>query len=298
TDLPANWVADRRIELGGIGSAPAADALRDARNWLADRQPPSGYHSVGVPVCVVAMTAAELVALQNDATLRARLSGAEIEQFGRLTQALSSADKHWSARYGLTRHRWRPFGSSGASVRRIAEQMAEDLAASGQGRQRRRHVRLQWYPFDCLLADNPLLRPSYRDVARAGCVVLVDEVSLFHPALREAFQFFNHDQVAIVTISPFDPAHGAVDALLEDAARRRLAGVFDRYAVEYDPQCELAVGNERRLKRWLHSSLPATLQRLQQPRPDRSALGALAAELGEPEPPPKGDYAWGGGMRA
>ena len=85
--------------------------------------------------------------------------------------------------------------------------------------------------------------------------------------------------------------------MLEDATRRRLAGAFDRYAVEFDPQCELAVGNERRFKRWLHCSLPATLSRLQEPQPDRSALGALAAELGEGGLQPKRDYGWGGGGR-
>src|SRR5690606_29189671 len=120
------------------------------------------------------------------------------------------------------------------------------------------------------------------------------------PVLRDAFQnspFFNNDQVAIVTISPMDPARGAIEALLESAARQRLAGAFDRYAVEFDPQCELAVGDERRLKRWLHASLPATLMRLQEPRPDLSALGALAAELGESGKRSKRDYLWVGGVR-
>ncbi|MFT3802061.1 MAG: DUF4062 domain-containing protein [Burkholderiaceae bacterium] len=299
--LPAAWIADRRIELGDTSAwRPAEEALRDARDWLAARQPPPGYRSVGVPVCVVAMTAAELAALRTDPTLLARLSAAEAGQFHDLMQALAAAGPDWSARYGATRHRWRPFDPVGATVRRIAEQMAEDAAVRGQGRQRQRHMRLQWYPFDCLLTDNRRLRPAYREVARAGCVVLLDELSLFHPVLREAFQnspYFNNDQVAIVTVSPFDPVRGALDALLEDAARKRLAGAFDRYAVEYDPQCELAVSDERRLKRWLHSSLPATLLRLQEPRPDRGALGALAAELGEFEPAPKRDYGWGGGMR-
>ncbi len=299
SELPAGWQGDVQVDLGLALPLPA-DALRAAREWLAARQPPAGYRSVGVPICIVAMTMAELAALQSDPALLNRLSVAEGEQFRNLMKALAAGNAGWNTRYRDTRHGWRPFGASGLSMRRLAEQMAENVGIRGQGRQRQRHVRLQWYPFDCLVADNPRLRPVYRAVARAGCVVLVDEVSLFHPVLRETFQnspFFNNDQVAIVTISPFDPARGVLDALLEDAARKRLAGAFDRYAVEYDPQCELAVGDERRLKRWLHASLPATLQRLQEPRPDRGALGALAAELGEPQLPPKRDYGWGGGGR-
>ena len=225
---------------------------------------------------------------------------AEQQQYSALTQALEAEGIAWKARYHEERHRWRPFREDGPSVRRIAEEIAEAVGLRGQVHQRQRHIRLQWYPFDALVTNNPRLRPTYRAMARAGCVVLVDEISLFHPQLREAFQnspFFNNDQVAIVTVSPLDPGRERIEALLEDATRRRLAGTFDRYAVEYDPQCELAVGDERRFKRWLHCSLPATLLRLQEPQPDRGALGALAAELGEPGLAPKRDYGWGGGGR-
>ena len=298
-ELPAHWLADQRFVLAPpelAGEKP----LVAARSWLADRQPRAACRSVGVPVCVVAMTSAELQQLDNDDAILAQLTGTERDQLAALGDALASEGIDWRARYHESRHRWRPFHEDGSSVRVMAEEMAEAVGTRGQIHQRQRHVRLQWYPFDALVTDNPRLRPTYRAIARAGCVVLVDEVSLLHPALREAFQnspFFNNDQVAIVTVSPFDPGREQVEALLESSTRRRLAGAFDRYAVEYDPQCELAVGNERRFKRWLHASLPATLLRLQEPQPDRSALGALAAELGEHGLAPKRDYGWGGGGR-
>ncbi len=297
-EVTARWRADARFALGD--GAPEAAPLAAARAWLAARQPPPGHRSVGVPMCVVATTRAELDALESNPALLARLAPADQAEFQALVDALEADGVDWRGRYGETRHRWRPFGADGSSIRRITEEIAERAGMSGTIRQRQRHIRLQWYPFDALVGDDIRLRPIYRAMARAGCVVLVDEISLFHPALRETFQnspFFNNDQVAIVTVSPFDPGRDRIQALLEEAARRRLAGAFDRFAVEYDPQCELAVGDERRLKRWLHASLPATLARLQAPQPDRSALGALAAELGEPALAPKRDYPWGGGGR-
>ncbi|MCB1896969.1 MAG: DUF4062 domain-containing protein [Rhodocyclaceae bacterium] len=297
--LPDSWRTDECFVLAP--SELAGDQpLQAARRWLAERQPPAASRSVGVPVCIVAMTRTELDQLENDAALLAQLTGAEQQQYEALKQALAVEGIDWKARYHDSRHRWRPFHENGSSVRVIAEEIADAVGRRGQIQQRQRHVRLQWYPFDALVEDNPRLRPTYRTIARAGCVVLVDEISLFHPTLRQAFQnspFFNNDLVAIVTVSPFDPGREEVEALLEDATRRRLAGAFDRYAVEFDPQCELAVGNERRFKRWLHCSLPATLSRLQEPQPDRSALGALAAELGEGGLQPKRDYGWGGGGR-
>lgn len=299
-EVPAEWRGDARFTLPADSDAVEATTLADARAWLAARQPPAGHRSVGVPMCIVAMTAAELGELDSDPALLARLSAADQTQFAALRQALDADAADWRARYGASRHRWRPFAADGSSIRRIAEEIAERVGGVGMIRQRQRHVRLQWYPFDALMSADARLRPIYRAMARAGCIVLVDEISLFHPALRETFQnspFFNNDQIAIVTISPFDPGREQIQTLLEEAARRRLAGAFDRYAVEYDPQCELAVGDERRLKRWLHASLPATLARLQAPQPDRSALGALAAELGEAALAPKRDYPWGGGGR-
>jgi hypothetical protein len=86
--------------------------------------------------------------------------------------------------------------------------------------------------------------------------------------------------------------------LLESETRRKLAGAFDRYAVDYDPQCELAVGDERRLKRWLHVSLPETVTRLQELQPDRSAMRDFFAQQFQRESGrPKGDYLWASGGR-
>ncbi len=298
-ELPPNWLSDECFVLAPAESA-GVNPLQAARAWLAGRQPPAASRSVGVPVCIVAMTRAELDQLEHDEQLMGQLTGDELRQYASLKAALAAEGIDWMARYHASRHRWRPFHEDGASVRVIAEEIADAVGRRGQIHQRQRHVRLQWYPFDALVHANPRLRQTYRAIARAGCVVLVDEISLFHPLLRQAFQnspFFNNDLVAIVTVSPFDPGREEVEALLEDATRRRLAGAFDRYAVDFDPQCELAVGNERRFKRWLHCSLPATLLRLQEPQPDRSALGALAAELGEAGLQPKRDYGWGGGGR-
>lgn len=298
--VPAHWRADARVVLPANPAGADPAPLAAARAWLAVRQPPAGCRSVGIPICAVAMTSAELAELETNPALLERLSAGDQQQYVALKQALEHDAIDWQHRYGQSRRSWRPFRADGCSVGKIAEDIADELGRRGAIRQRQCHVRLQWYPFDALTGDDVRLRPVYRAMARAGCIVLVDEISLFHPRLRETFQnspFFNNDQVAIVTISPFDPGRERIEALLEDVARRRLAGAFDRYAVEYDPQCELAVGDERRLKRWLHASLPATLARLQTPQPDRGALGALAAELGEPALPPKRDYPWGGGGR-
>ena len=102
--------------------------------------------------------------------------------------------------------------------------------------------------------------------------------------------------MSIVTISPFNPASSPVNQVLESEARRRLAGALERYATDFDPQCELAVGEERRLRRWLHSSLPETVVSLREPRPDRDAMRAFyAEELGAAALRTPSEYPWAGG---
>jgi hypothetical protein len=47
--------------------------------------------------------------------------------------------------------------------------------------------------------------------------------------------------VAVVTVAPFDTVHSLLNQLLESETRAKLAGAFDRFALDYDPQCEFAV---------------------------------------------------------
>ena len=301
-ELPAAWRFEQCFELAAAPAAAGADpALVAARAALDRQMPPWGVRSVGLPISLVAMNAAELAQLEGTPDFIADRLGKPVQQqYERLKQQLAAEGIAWMARYAADREDWRPFDAAGKTGTVILEEIARELNRRSQPRLKHRHIKLQWYPFEPVLRVDAALRPIYREVAKAGSVVLVDEVSLFHPDIREAFQncpFFNNDRVAIVTVSPFDPDREPLNQLLETEMRRKLAGAFDRYAVELDPQCELAVGDERRLKRWLHLSLPETINRLQELQPDRGAILSFVQELGGDPNRPKSDYPWGGGGR-
>jgi hypothetical protein len=252
------------------------------------------------------MTAPEFQALKaNPSIVGDRLGNQVQKQFEAITEELAAAKIPWGERYAAERDGWQPFGPNDTPIASIVEDIARDINERMPAKLRHRRIKTQWYPFDALksqFCDNDTrLRRVYREMARTGCVLLVDELSLFHPDLNEAFRnspFFNNEQVAMVTLSPFDPQRRQFDQLLEVEARRKLAGAFERYANEYDPQCELAVSDPRRLKRWLHSSLPETVTNLREPRPDQEVMRAFyAAELGTDLRPRTGDYPWGGGAQ-
>jgi hypothetical protein len=104
-------------------------------------------------------------------------------------------------------------------------------------------------------------------------VAIVDEMSLFQRDLRKASaSFVGSSQVAVVTVSPLDASGLPVNQLLESETRQQLAGAFERFEMEFDPACEFGVGEERRLKRWLHASMPEALDNLRAPPPDRRKL--------------------------
>jgi hypothetical protein len=290
--------------LAGVvaGGAPPPDWPLTAILQAAAGQPPSGADVaaladqlqarcptlrtravVGLPFVVVAMTGDEASHLQQHPDeVGAMLSAASFERFKQLRDALEQASAGWPSRYGASRLAWKALGSA-ASIREVLDGIVARLNSAVSGTGTDRKLKLQYYPIDPVLARDPLLRPIYAAMARAGCVALVDELSLFHPALRrEAQGFLNQPQVSVLTVAPVAAVRSGIEELLEAEARRQLGEPYNRYDLDFDPRCEFGVEEERHLKRWLHRSLPDTMRQLRQPGPDRQRLAAFRTELGAP----------------
>lgn len=307
--LPGDWGLQPVFETADAPptiTGPLPPGLSGVSEWLQVAMPSAGARVVGLPVSVLAMDSAELEALVTAPELIGDTLGTRAQkQFLAVIQELDQAGVKWRQRFAGTRLGWRPFDPAGTTIRTIIEDIATRINAENNPRLRFRQIKVQWYPFDPLKeqiqpgATDFALRGVYQEMARAGCVLVVDNLSLFHPELRQAFlssALFNNDQVAIVTVSPFDPAQEPMIQALETETRTQLAGLFARFAQDFDPRCELAVGDERRLKRWLHLSLPETVNHLRDPRPDPEAMRTFFAQkLGSDARRRSNEYAWGGG---
>ena len=274
-ELPAAWPFTKLIDVTAAGAASEVVAT------MAGRPTQPGLPTVGLPCVVIAMTRDEAVALlEHSDALQGELGPERYKQFMELKAALERAGGP-DARYGAGRRQWKPFGS--ATVRDIGADIAKRLNGRRvAGGAPRRQIKLQYYPFDAWLdRAHPELRPIYQQIALTGCVALVDELSLFHGAIAEACaSFVAMGQVAIVTVSPLDESGSPVNQLLETRTRKQLAGAFDRFELDLDPACEFRVGEERRLRRWLHASLPGTLDNLTRPRADPSKLERFENAVG------------------
>ena len=146
-----------------------------------------------------------------------------------------------------------------------------------------RTIRLQPYPLEALQRDSLNMWPIYQSIARNGCLVVVDELSLFYDPLRLAFArspLPAGDQVAFVTLSPLDPTAGYPYALIRQQLDNFLGQASRRFGEVLDPLCEMGIPERRRLNRWLHGTLPKAVEALREAKQDPEKLRELAEELG------------------
>jgi hypothetical protein len=188
----------------------------------------------------------------------------------------------WTTRYGQSRSAWRPFANVDETIEQVLSD-AVDKINRNANRLRGRTIRLQPYPLDALVQDNLAMWPIYRDIARRGCLVVVDELSLFNEQVRQAFvtsPLRDGEQVAFVTLSPFDPTAVYPHARIRMQLDEYLAQATKRFGEVFDPLCEMGVPERRRLDRWLYRSLPGAVEMLREAKQDPEKLRDFSDELG------------------
>ena len=267
------------------GSALPPEALISIDETLSTAIQVTSIHTIGLPFTVLAMTRSEAQVLVDESEMIEQELGSRVlEQFQALQADLErNGVISFAQRYADAREDWRPFGEPTHSIQTLIGEIVSSLNRSYHPGLRGRSIKIQHYPFGALVNQDPMLSPIYREIAQTGCVLVLDELSLYHPRLRTALlasPFASSAQVAMVTIAPLNPYRMPPYNQIESELSQRLAAAFDRFALDYDPQCEFSIGDERRFKRWLYSSIPQTLQTLREPQPDRSRIAAFADELG------------------
>jgi hypothetical protein len=240
---------------------------------------------IGLPFTIVAMTAEEARELEaHPERVTDNLPGKYLSQFNDLRQSLMAVPASWRDRHGGSRADWRPLGGA-KSARAMLNEIVDRLNSGGGSGLGDRKIRLQYYPVDPLLAPpDAALRPVYAALERIGCVALVDELSLFHWSLRDPVRaFLSERQVSVITVAPTASTRSNIEDLLEAEARRQLASPYKRYTEDFDPQYEFGVAEERQLQRYLHRSLPDTMQRIREPGIDPDKRSAFRAEVKAPK---------------
>ena len=272
------WGFSEYIDISGYPAAGIA-LIERVKKQLSDHCRVSRSPIIGVPLVIAAMNEEEARKLSEDPNLILdEMGGKALKKFQDISAALPQP---LSARYGATREQWRSPGSL-STVASVSYEALQRLARVRNSKLRGRAVKLQLYPLDPLVRKIDQLREVYREMADQGCIMLVDELSLFHPDVRRAVinsPMVSARNTAILTVSPFENEVQPPRQILRDELKAELTGIFDRFATDFDPQCELGVSDECRLRRWLHQSLPETLQTLRTPRVEPAQVAIFAREL-------------------
>lgn len=293
----AKWNFDKAIDVSGYPAA-GIGLIEDLKKTFGARTTVSNDPVIGVPLVIAAMNKTEAQDLWGGGEkIRDELSGKALKKLEELKQALGP---DLASRYDQNRDDYRPPGSN-FTLTEMSCEAIERLAKAKNPRLQGRAIKLQRYPFEALISGPPELRAVYREMADAGCILVVDELSLFHPGVMNALRqspMVTSPHTAILTVSPF-PAYSQQEAeILREELKAQFHGVFDRFASDYDPQCELNVGDECRLRRWLHQTLPETLKVLRTARAVQERLALFAQEVDSQNSPNIAGnlYSRGGGL--
>lgn len=222
---------------------------------------------VAVPVVVLAMTQVEAEDLLDEPAPGANGSldslRQELERRLAAQRARTVGGKWPAGVYGPQREDWHPFGPGKLGAMALLNSTLERINNERSKRDRVfiRHDNIRLVPH--VYRSDDMLQPAYgarkllQQVRDRGCLVLVDELSLLHPTLRQqADWLLRGDNVAVVSSQPLDPPSEAMGATLGERSCLDVGALLRRFGAENDPRCELTVSNPERLLRWLLMVLP------------------------------------------
>jgi hypothetical protein len=178
-----------------------------AKHFASD-DPSSAKRLIGVPVVIVAMTSSEAEELfvKQDPGVQVGL--------GKLRATLERDGLQLAfARYRARCTDWKPFHGGTHTIRQIVTMVIESVNKSGR-QPRGTLLKPQYYPFDPHSEPSrSLLEGDLPRVAKTGCVVVLDEVSMFHGRIQSASGMAllsNNTHVSLVSISLFHPDETAI----------------------------------------------------------------------------------------
>lgn len=291
--LPPEWLHATVIELqeNGLTAATAAtletlyDALRvHVPSLTVDPR-------LALPYLVLAPTRSEaeslceqhgngFLAFKSDAARKLRK-----EEFDRIAVAARLIDKNWPKNiYGPERQHWKCFGSASTTAHELILRSVKRINEAVSGSREKRFLKSaklvpRRYRLEEFLDDHFGSRKAVEAVRNSGCLFVVDELALLHPALRAAADtLLVGAKTAIVSVSPCDPAHRATEELLDDFSYLRVGSVVSRFKTDHDPRCEIALNNVDRVERWLRITIPELISSTEELE-SNPALVARAASL-------------------
>jgi hypothetical protein len=168
--------------------------------------------SVEVAFVLLAMTDSEAAALVSQAAFEEEIAVLR-DNFVALDAHLQASGRaNWISDYNDLPEQWRPRGG-----RSIAEHVADALAALNESGEFSKRLAPKFHDVRALDSKRPQGRALVRRLRSSGCVMIVDAISLRHPALLRAYQRSLLDvfpSTSVLTLTPDVNALQLMDSMV------------------------------------------------------------------------------------
>ncbi len=240
------------------------EALREELDELcgAVKQELKKLDHTDIPFVVIAMTAQEAQALIDETVFNnPTVAQAEHEAFRQLKAVFPDEDiTGWLDHYAEDRDGWQPLACPGQTIQDIISKTAGSHNQNVATTPNLSLIHPQFFSADFLSPDNKKRIETWEYLSQTGCVMIIDAITLFHPLIyRQLLQseLSSNRNVAIAMLVLSPEANQLIEQELESRLQRAFAR-FDRYD---DKLCQLDVGQQRDLRRWLIAALPEMAQK-------------------------------------
>jgi len=186
------------------------------------------------------------------------------------------------SRYGEKREDWKPYSESQESIGKIIQETCSKINYI-----QKKSIEQSSNSSEDLTSDEKFIEvePEFvsseyfrddeiRDQLRnSGVVLIMDDLSFFHPTLRiHLGKIISNERAAVIMLSTLSGrSHDQpFYDLIDDAIKIRLKEAHERYYNNLDPRCEIRVDGLWSFRRWLSKVLPeeASIIDKKQPNPE------------------------------
>ena len=210
---------------------------------LKEEEPDQG---IPVSVVLVVMTASEAAELVSLKAFSDYPDAIYTDEFSQLQELLTKNNvANWFERYGTRTEHYKPFGDQ--TIGELIKSAFDDV----EGFQKK--LEPKFFDIHALGKDTKETRRSLRELRAASCVVVMDYVSMRHPAIQRAYRRTLLDafpQTLIIRLNPFDDASSIQEQLIRFSERWMDLEFYKRYTVDEDANVE-EVDDDLRFRRWL-----------------------------------------------
>ena len=241
-----------------------------------------------VPYTVVAMTRSQAVEfIRSDMADSFRVGGEEREWLKGFMAGLQAEGTEMTTlpeQYADTPDGWRPRVypySERMTIVEIIEEIAGKINAARSHTPGLPVLLPQSRSASFFEPKDDLCVETWEDLRESGCLLLIDAISLFHPAVRQVLlesQITAERQTAMIVISPIS-FHKAEANHMIQKQMSPLKAAFARFEKHLDPLCEIGSADLRFLRRWLFAVLPEVEGIVRNKDPNAANLEAVRVRM-------------------